>query len=116
LGVVHVDLDQQGARRGSDRSAVADQAAVEHLARIFIERHRGRRTGLHGGGVDLRHSHVDTQRLGRSHMEQFGRRRAGPGVDQVTDIGVACGDIAIKWSIDVFIGLHLLQPRDVGLS
>jgi hypothetical protein len=50
------------------------------------------------------------------HVEQFGRRRASPGVDQVADIGVACDDIAVNWSIDVFIGLHLLQPPDFGLS
>ena len=48
-------------------------------------------------------------------MEKLHVGRAGTCIDQSTDIGIARGDNAVEWRIDVLIRLKFLKPGDICL-
>ena len=82
--VIHVHFDQQGSRRRIDRARVANQRAMKHASRIFVERKRRRGSGPRGIRVNFGNRHENTQGGNRRQMKQLftlaqpTRRRSAP--------------------------------------
>src|SRR5216683_4802647 len=100
--IVNIDFDKQRTRSDVNGVGVANESAMEGLAREFIEGQAGWRTGARGTGVHLGDRDVEAQRANGGDVKELSRLCAGACVDECSDVRIAGGDDAVKGGIDLF--------------
>ncbi len=134
VGVVHVDLGEEGQRRRIDGVGGADQHAFHIVVGIGREIDRRGDAGHHFGAVAFRHVDINAQRLGLGHLEEFrgiGRGRArtrrrrgaagggrGPARrgDEIADIDPPRGHHPVEGRLHLLEGQRLLDAVDRRLG
>ncbi len=86
---------------------------MKGLAWEFIESQRGWCTGARGTGVYLRNRNVQAERANGCHVKEFPGLRAGPCIDECSDVRIAGGYDSIKWSINLLERLQLFQASHI---
>ena len=112
LVVVQLQLDLQGARGGIECIGGAHRLGWVDPARVL--RKMQFRLQSRGGGdrVSLGDLRIDAQLVRIGHPKQLGARGLA-GVDEIADIGVACGHDAIERRNHPLEGLEILQPMHI---
>ncbi len=86
---------------------------MKSLAREFIEGQGGWRTGAGGAGVHLGNRDVQPELLNGRDVKEFPRLRAGPSVDECSNVRIARGDDAVEGGIDILKRLQLHQASNI---
>src|ERR1700738_2602616 len=99
--IVDVDLREQCARRVVDSSGVPNDEPLEVAAWEFGQSQLRFQSGLDMRRIYLRDIHVDSQPVDRRDVKQFARgTAAAAGIDQSSNIGVACSDHTVERSVN----------------
>src|ERR1700733_973325 len=107
--IFNIDFNEQRTGGNIDGVGVANESAMKSLAREFIEGQGGWRTGAGGAGVHLGYRDVQPELLYGRDVKEFPRLRAGPSVDECSNVRIARRDDAVEGGIDLLKRLQLLQ-------
>src|SRR5207244_3451240 len=99
--IVNIDFDKQRTRIDVNRVGVANESAMEGLARKFVERQGGWSPGACRTGVHLRNRDVQAQRANGGDVKELSRLSVGPGIDECSDVRIAGSDDPVKGGIDL---------------
>src|SRR5260370_35494503 len=114
--IIHVNLRDQGASRVGDGICGANQRALEFSTRKFGQSQIRRQARSGALGILFRDIYVDTQLSRLRNVKKISFHvSAVPGIDQVSDVGVTCGDDSLERRINLLERLQGLKLLHIGL-